>query len=66
MVYSTNPTTLQELQQEIEQSHAAVPAAALVSVSQLLTAVNCALKLTVIILNSFTGFANSLSASHDL
>jgi hypothetical protein len=35
-------------------------------VGQLLTAVSCATKLTVVILNTYTEFANSLSASADV
>jgi len=61
-VYSTKPATLQELWQETEQSCAAVLAATLVLVSQFLTSVNCAMKPTVVILNTYTRFTYSLSA----
>jgi hypothetical protein len=50
-----------KMSKEIEWSCTAIPATTLVAAFQLLTAVNCATKLTVVILNTHTRSANSLT-----
>jgi len=56
MVYSIKPATLQKLWQQLWWH----------LVSHLLNTVNCATKLTVVIFNTYTQFANSLSANADI
>jgi hypothetical protein len=66
MVYSTEEVTLQELWQEIGLMQPSQQQLWLLFVSQLLTAVNCATKLMVVLLNIYTRFTNSLSANADV